>query len=249
MAGRYWKPALALLLVGLVLIFFVSSYGFLGFLLCAVAALFALFGLIHRLKLVFPISMRIVHHVLRSLVALVLALAVATGIWILSAAEGAQEPEADYVIVLGAGVRGDVPSRSLRERLEGAQSYLEACPNAIAILSGGQGDGENLSEAQCMYNWLTAKGISPSRLRMEEQATSTRENLRFSLDLIEAETGVRPTRVAVVSNEYHLLRAAVLARREGVEILGYPAASTSPAYFCNMLLREICGVWKAVLLG
>lgn len=249
MAGRYWKPTLVLLAAGLVCIFCLPSYGFLGFVLCAVAALFAAFGLIDRLKLVFPISMRIVRHVLRTLVMLILVLATATGIWILSTASGAEEAQADYVIVLGAGVNGDTPSRSLRERLDAALDYLNAYPDAIAILSGGQGNGENLSEAQCMHRWLTGHGISPSRLRMEEQATSTRENIRFSLDRIEAETGVRPTRVAVVSNEYHLLRASLLARREQVELLGYPAASTSPAYFCNMLLREICGVWAAILIG
>lgn len=248
MAGRYWKPALILLLAGLLLIFMITSYSFLGCVLCVLAVLRLVFGLLHRLRLVAPVPVFVVRHILRGLLALLLVVAVATGIWIGSAMDGAKEPEADYVIVLGAGVRSDEPSRSLLERLRAAKTYLEANPGAVAVLSGGQGDGENLSEAQCMYNWLTAQGISTSRLRMEDRATSTQENLRFSLDLIEAETGKRPTRVAVVSNEYHLLRATLLGRKEGVEVLGWPAASTSLPYFCNMFLREIGGVWYTIIV-
>ena len=100
-----------------------------------------------------------------------------------------------------------------------------------------------------MYRWLTAAGIAPERLRKEEKSTSTEENLRFSLALIEAETGIRPDTVAVVSSEYHLCRAALLAKREGARALGVPAPTTNRVYFAQMLLREACGVWYTLLLG
>ena len=120
-------------------------------------------------------------------------------------------------------------------------------PEAVAVLSGAQGDGEAITEAQCMYDWLTARGVDPARLRMETKATTTEENLRCSLDLIEAETGTRPAQIAVVSGEYHLLRAELLARRAGTEALGVPSYTHDRAFYCLMLAREVCGVWAALL--
>ena len=154
-------------------------------------------------------------------------------------------------MVLGAGVNGTVPSQALRERLEAAQDYLARYPEAIAVLSGAQGDGEAITEAQCMYDWLTARGVVPDRLRMETKATTTEENLRCSLDLIEAETGTRPAQIAVVSGEYHLLAGEavkeILARRAGTEALGVPSYTHDRAFYCLMLAREVCGVWAALL--
>ena len=100
-----------------------------------------------------------------------------------------------------------------------------------------------------MYDWLVARDISPERLWIEDKATSTEENLRFSLDLIEAETGTRPDTVAVISAEYHLARASLLAKQEGITMLGYAAKSTNRFFLCNMYLREICGVWYTLLAG
>ena len=151
------------------------------------------------------------------------------------------------MIVLGAGVNGDVPSKSLSERLGTTQAYLERYPDAIAILSGGQGDGENITEALCMYRWLTARGIAPERLRMEDKAANTEENLRFSLALIEEEFGAKPETAAVVSSSYHLARASLLAEDEGLHMLGVPASTDNPIYFCQMFLREIVGVWYTVI--
>ena len=145
-------------------------------------------------------------------------------------------PEQSLQILLG-----------LRERLEAAQDYLARYPEAIAVLSGAQGDGEAITEAQCMYDWLTARGVDPARLRMETKATTTEENLRCSLDLIEAETGTRPAQIAVISGEYHLLRAELLARRAGAEALGVPSYTHDRAFYCLMLAREVCGVWAALL--
>ena len=149
--------------------------------------------------------------------------------------------------MLGAGVNGTVPSQALRERLEAAQDYLARYPEAVAVLSGAQGDGEAITEAQCMYDWLTARGVEPARLRLETKATTTEENLRCSLDLIEAETGTRPAQIAVISGEYHLLRAELLARRAGAKALGVPSYTHDRAFYCLMLAREVCGVWAALL--
>lgn len=248
MRRKFWLPAASLLAIGLLVYFFSFAYRFTGALLCAVALVVAVFGGVDALQSRFPRASRWARRVLLALLAAVLALGTATGVRIGIAAGGAKET-AQYVVVLGAGVNGTEPSQSLRERLEAALAYAEAQPDAILILSGGQGSHEDISEAECMYRWLTAHGVDPARLRREDKASSTEENIRFSLDLIEREFGERPETLGVVSAEYHLLRASLLAQREGVTTLCYPARTENPLFFCNMFVREICGVWYTLLSG
>ena len=90
-----------------------------------------------------------------------------------------------YLVVLGAAVHGDTPSLSLVERMTAARDYLNTHPDCKAVVSGGRGDNENLSEAQAMYDWLTSEGISPERIIMEDKATSTYENIKYSYELID----------------------------------------------------------------
>ena len=168
---------------------------------------------------------------------------------IIEASFGDPKEHCDYMVVLGAGVHGDQPSLSLRNRIDAAYTYLTTHPDVIAVLSGGQGEGENLTEAQCMYDHLTSMGISANRLWMEEQATSTWENLNFSLDLIEEKTGRRPEKLGVLSSEYHLFRASLFADACNVEFVGVPAKTTKISLRINYFLREVAGVWHYILLG
>ena len=178
----------------------------------------------------------------------ILAAAVTAG-FILSVAHPDPQPACQYIIVLGAGVRGTVPSLSLSERIQAAYGYLTANPNTVAILSGGQGPGEEITEAACMHRELTNMGVDPSRLLLEERSTSTIENLRFSLDVAEAATGNRPVKIGIVSSEYHLFRAGLFAKRLGLESFGVPAKTTWIALRINYYLREIAAVWKYLVLG
>lgn len=186
--------------------------------------------------------------VLCALVALGLLLVIPTGVCIALEMPG-DDVACDYVIVLGAGVRGTVPSLSLRSRLDAAAEYLKSRPDVICIVSGGQGEGENITEAKCMFDELVKAGIDPSRIWQEDRSTSTQENLRFSLDLIEQRTGSRPTEINLLSNEYHLYRAKIFARQEGITAYGVPAESPYLTLFLNYYLREIAGVWHEILIG
>lgn len=172
-----------------------------------------------------------------------------TGIIVGNAAKGDDEAACDYVIVLGAGVNGTQPSLILSERISRAEIYLREHPDAIAVLSGGKGSGEHISEAECMFRELTAKGIAPERLWLEDQSTSTRENLRFSMALIESKTGSRPTQAAILSNEFHLYRAGLFAQEQGLEMVGVPARTTWFSLRANYFLREIVAVWYYTFLG
>lgn len=169
---------------------------------------------------------------------------------IITAAGGAEVADASCVIVLGAGVNGDVPSLSLHNRLVAAKQWLDAHPDSYAILSGGQGTGETISEAEAMYRWLVAQGIAPERLRKEEASSTTRENFLYSAELLrEYHNGELPTPVAVVSSEYHLYRAMRFARQAGLEPLGVPAKTTLPVLRLNYFLRESAAVARLWILG
>ena len=93
-------------------------------------------------------------------------------------------PKNATLIVLGCRVYGERASLSMVERLEAAYEYLQENPQAVCVLSGGMGSGENITEAECMYRYLVDKGITSRRLYKEEESTSTIENLKFSLELI-----------------------------------------------------------------
>lgn len=195
---------------------------------------------------------RVTKCICRGILALLLILCIATGItagFIVSAANPGELPACRYIVVLGAGVNGSEPSLTLRERINAAFDYLSQNPEAIAVLSGGQGQGEEISEAACMYRELTDLGISGERLLLEEQSTSTIENLQFSLDVIENETGNRPNRLGIISSEYHIFRASQFAKDLGLDAVGIPAKTSWFVLRLNYYLREIAAVWKYLILG
>ena len=168
---------------------------------------------------------------------------------IIGASFGDPKEQVEYMVVLGAKVNADGPSVSLWDRICGAYEYMEEHPDVIAVLSGGQGTDEPITEAECMYRELVSLGIDPRRLWLEEEATSTWENLHFTLDLIEEKTGVRPAKLGVLSSEYHLFRASLFAKACDVEFVGIPAKTSRTSQAINHFMREVAGVWHYILLG
>ena len=100
-----------------------------------------------------------------------------------------------------------------------------------------------------MFDELVALGIEPERIWIEDQATSTWENLTFSLELIEEKTGTRPEKLGVLSSEYHLFRASLLTRDAGAEFVGIPARTSRISQMINHFMREVAGVWHYLILG
>ena len=153
-------------------------------------------------------------------------------------------------VVLGAAVYKDQPSLTLVRRLEGTLQYLNEHPDTVAIVSGGMGKGETVTEAQAMHDWLIAHGVPEERVVMEPKATSTLENLKFSFDIIR-ERGDEPQgNVAIVSSAYHLYRAKLMAKSLGVTDAAGVAAPWG--YFFVMLnyfIREAFGVTHLWVLG
>lgn len=143
------------------------------------------------------------------------------------------------VVVLGCAVRGGGPSLMLRERLIAAQDYLDENPEAVCVVSGGQGADESMSEAQCMYEYLTEHEIAPERIYMEDKSTSTRENIKFSTQIIEQND--LPDGMNIVTNEFHEYRAKRIAEKQGIDT-GSIAGSTAWWLLPTYYVREMAGI-------
>lgn len=142
-------------------------------------------------------------------------------------------------VVLGCRVYGERASLSLVERLEAAYTYLEENPEAVCVVSGGQGSGENISEAECMYRWLVDKGIDGTRIYKEDKSTSTDENIAFSKEVIE-ENGLNEN-IAIVTSEYHTYRAGIVAAENGLAF-GSAPGKTAIWLFPTFYVRELYGI-------
>ena len=119
------------------------------------------------------------------------------------------------ILVLGSGTPQGQPSPALRARLDKAHALAQAHPAAWVVVSGGVDFGETLSEGQVMGNYLRAQGLDAHRILQEERSTSTELNLRYSLPLLQAQ-GLGPqATVAVVTSDFHTVRAQRIARKVG----------------------------------
>ena len=160
-----------------------------------------------------------------------------------------KDPERDYLIVLGAAVYGDQPSLTLVRRLEGALDYLNRYPDSVAIVSGGMGPGETVTEGQAMHDWLIAHGIPEERVLIEDKATSTMENLKFSFQIIRDRGDEPDGNIAIVSSAYHLYRAKCMARNLGAEAAGVSAPWGYVSVMLNYFIREAFGVTHLWVFG
>ncbi|MBS8264313.1 YdcF family protein [Mesobacillus boroniphilus] len=152
--------------------------------------------------------------------------------------------KADYMIILGARVKGTVPSLALQYRIDHAAKYLKENPDTIAIASGGKGPGEDISEAECIKRELMQYGIEESRIFLEDKSTDTYENIRFSKDLIpeKAENGL------VVTNDFHIFRAKMIADNEELMIYGLPAKTPIQAVI-KSYTREYMALSKYFMIN
>lgn len=153
------------------------------------------------------------------------------------------EENADYLIVLGAGLRGERPSVVLRNRINAAAEYLLENPGSKVVVSGGQGSDELISEAEAMRRGLVELGIEETRIFMEDQSTSTNENLTFSKAYISDEASV-----VIVTNKFHVYRACHLARECGYTSVSGLGAENVRWLNPTNYLRECMAVFKDVVL-
>lgn len=235
-----------LLLFAAVFKFIFVGYGVMALCLTGAAACCAFFGYCHGRR---EKGVKILRMIVIIGLIIGFCLFLVTEIPVLLGSRSDEDTAADYVIVMGAGVNGTVPSLSLLNRLQAAEAWLQENPEGVAILSGGQGNGELITEAQCMFDWLTARGMDPARLIMEPEATSSYENILYSLALIEAHGGDPAEKVAIVSNDYHLCRIRLIGEALGCQPLGVAARTPYFSLYVNYAVREAAALWEIKLFG
>ncbi|MFD9739712.1 YdcF family protein [Umezawaea sp. NPDC059074] len=136
--------------------------------------------------------------------------------------------DVDFIVVLGAGILGEKVPPLLASRLERGRTTFDAAvakgTEPALITSGGQGPGEDVPEAVAMAEYLVGRGVDRDRVLLEDRSTTTWENLTFSKAIMQER---RPDyRCLVVTNNFHVLRAALLARKARVngQVIGSPTA-------------------------
>ncbi|MCG1020408.1 YdcF family protein [Sutcliffiella horikoshii] len=156
-----------------------------------------------------------------------------------------QEPpeEVDYLIVLGARVKGEMMTKALLFRVEAALEYLRENPNTKVIASGGQGPGEDITEAEAMRRYFVANGIDEDRILLEDRSTTTFENLSFSRELIGEDASV-----AIVSNDFHVYRASIIGKRLDFAEVHTLAGRTPTIAIFKLWSREYFAVAKTWLV-
>lgn len=246
MKKLFYAAALFLLLCAAVFKFIFVGYGTMALTLFFCALCCGFFGALHGRKEKSARTLRIA-----AIAVLIFGfacfMAAETPVFLGSRSDG--DTSADYVIVMGAGINGDVPSLSLQSRLNAAHDWLVAHPDSIAILSGGRGSGENLTEAQCMFDWLTARGIPAERLLLEDRATNTYENIQYSLQLLETRGVSSPDKIAIISSDYHLCRIRMIAEHFGFDALCRAAHTPYLSLYLNCAIREAFALWEIWVFG
>ncbi len=188
---------------------------------------------------------RIIFKLLRLCAAICAIYAVAlSGVMVFFSMQAPAAESKATAVVLGAQVRESGPSVPLWQRIDAAVDYLNEHKSSAAVVTGGQGTNEPISEAKSMYDNITAKGINANRVYMEDKATNTRENIRYSMKIIE--NNKLNKNIAVVTDSYHQLRARIIAGKEGVKSDVYAVSTKSTKIglilYPTMFVRE----WAAI---
>lgn len=188
------------------------------------------------------------HKVIKALICIFLILALLWAAYcsiVLLAAGMRRTKDSDTVIVLGCQIKGERPSKMLRQRLDKAYAYLKENPDAVAIMSGGQGPDEVMPEAEAMFNYLVAKGVDPHRLYVEPDSHNTEQNMEYSAEIIKKE-GL-DTNVVVITQSFHQYRASLYAKEAGLNAYALNC-KTNPGTLPTYWLREMFAIVKMYLV-
>ncbi len=270
MKNKSLNPRLSTVTVGLVGI--VCVYYFIYFVLCLLGfdsrlmCLFALFVMMcaalpvlfrNRLKALFGKRFGILHVIFTAALGVYAVSTVIFWCVICSSIGDHSEVSENYIAedqsgadtviaVFGCRAYGMSPSRTLRARLDSAYELLVKLPDAVCIVSGGQGNDETVPEAVVMYNYLVERGIDGDRIILEQSAHSTSENVRFMKTLLE-EKGLADKRVIAVSTAFHLPRIGILGERYGLQMDVYGSPAPSVGHFYVSMVREYLSYIKMAL--
>lgn len=235
--------AIIFAVLGAFLKFALMGYDFLGYGCFAAALMILFFAALNAEEKKWPKLCRALRKITVSAICVFLIAITVTELVIITDRSRDSHPDAEYVIVLGAGVNGTEPSLALWLRLEAALEYAERYPEAKLVVSGGRGDGEDITEAECMAKWLIKHGVTAERIILEEKAASTLENIEYSKELILTDNPGFSGKICIITSGYHVFRARMMAEDMGLNIYAYPADSGLPLLTVNYYFREAFAVW------
>ncbi len=178
------------------------------------------------------------------IIAAVLAAVIISVLMINAADRLPMQPET--VIVLGCRVKESGPSLMLAKRIDAAYEYLSENESVMCIASGGKGADEPVSEAQCIKERLMSMGIDGDRIIMEDKSENTFQNIRNSLEIMDSLN--LPRRAVIVTNEFHQLRASMIASKQGLEAYGKSAPTYLPL-LPSYWIREWIAVTHEFIIG
>lgn len=146
----------------------------------------------------------------------------------------------EYLIVLGAQIRGKKITDTLQRRLDAALAYTKKNVHTKIIVSGGQGKHEDIPEAEAMRRYLMERGFPKIRLCVEDRSTTTYENLKNSAEFLKKEQ----SSVGIVTNNFHIFRSIWIAKHVGYKNVSGVAAGTKKVMWPNYMVREFFAVCK-----
>lgn len=169
---------------------------------------------------------------------------------ILYHAQKTKDENADVIIILGARLYGRTPSPALAHRLDRGYAYLIEHPETIAVVSGGLGRGEEISEAEAMKTYLEKKGIAKDRILIEDNSFNTYENIGFSINVLKDELPalqLEKMKFGIVTNSFHVFRGTLTAKEKGLDAFGIPS-KTPPTTLSKGYLTEYLSVLKYLII-
>lgn len=162
---------------------------------------------------------------------------------IISDAKKDYAEELDYLFVLGGNIIGaETPSAHLMKRIEKAADYLNIHKNTVAVTCGGCFRKEQKkSEALIIKEYLVRLGVEESRILLEDKSTTTNENFKFGKKIVEAHSGKEfyELNVGLLSSDYHLFRAGIIAKINGLPGLRKIGAKSTAKDFIRGTVREL----------
>ncbi|MDP4089400.1 MAG: ElyC/SanA/YdcF family protein [Bacillota bacterium] len=154
----------------------------------------------------------------------------------------------DYVVILGAGLNGSSPSQILNYRLNESLNLIKALPEDVKIIvSGGQGPGETITEAEAMKEFLLGKGIAFGRILKEDRSNNTLENLENTKELIRESDNRKAINITLVTSNFHMYRSRLLAERLGFNTVNCWSAPVHPFLTPVYYFREYAAVVKSMI--
>ncbi|MDR1838764.1 MAG: YdcF family protein [Treponema sp.] len=153
--------------------------------------------------------------------------------------------ETEYLVILGCQVNGSLASLPLLRRGYNAVNYLKRHENVKAVITGGQGPRENITEAEAMRRLLTENGIDEERILIEDKSRSTIENLKFANELYN----LIDKNIVIVTSDYHMFRSLSIAKKLGYKNAAGLAATSQLSVLPAYLLREYAAVMYYALSG